>query len=409
MLLQYKVENYKSIRDEVIINFSVEKKYENTEWVIRNRNNNVSLYKCIGLVGPNASGKSNILESLIFSKNFILNTISRKENSKINIESFAFDDEMNDKPTSFEFIFIKDMIKYVYGFSINKKEVVYEYLMGYFSSKPKTLFDRSNGQNYDFKGNDVKKQKELSQKTNSNRLYMPVAAEWGYAPLKKVYDWFSFTTRQYEEFDIDKMISNIVDNDMWKNVLIDELKNADFNIKDIYVKNKKIDQKSYDFISKLVLEFIGDNKEVVIPEKRPIIYLVHENLNGKTYEIPLEEDSTGTKTIVSNIVELLSICDQGGLMIEDELGKTYHTRLTQHFLQMVKSSELNKGNAQLLFTTHNTKVLNMLNSDQIYLVDKDETGATTVQLLDDFVIRENDNIELGYLKGRYGAIPYMRN
>ncbi len=95
-------------------------------------------------------------------------------------------------------------------------------------------------------------------------------------------------------------------------------------------------------------------------------------------------------------------------MLEDELGKVYHTRLTQHFLEILKSDTVNCGNAQLLFTSHDTKILNLLNPDQIYLVDKEEDGATSVKLLDDFAIRENENIELGYLKGRYGSVPYMK-
>ena len=75
---------------------------------------------------------------------------------------------------------------------------------------------------------------------------------------------------------------------------------------------------------------------------------------------------------------------------------------------MFRSKVVNPGQAQLFFTTHNTKILNMVNPDQVYLVDKDETGATVVKLLDDYLIQENDDIELGYLKGRYGGVPYMK-
>ena len=112
--------------------------------------------------------------------------------------------------------------------------------------------------------------------------------------------------------------------------------------------------------------------------------------------------------IVENIAEFLYLSEHGGLMLEDELGKTYHTKLMQHFLKMLKPENINPGNLQLLFTTHNTHILDILKPDQIYLTDKDETGATVVKLLDDYLINENDNIELGYLKGRYGSIPYMK-
>lgn len=413
MLVQYAVENYKSIKEEVVINFRADKKYSDSEWVIKSENSSVSLYKCIGLIGPNASGKSNILESLHFAFRFILNTINRKASSEINRIPFAFGDDMQEKPTVFEFIFYQKGIKYIYGFSIDNQEVQEEYLLGYYSVKPKTLFERSKGQNYEFKGNDVKSQKEIAKKTNPNRLYMPVAAEWGYEPLKMVYQWFEFQTRQSLEwkFGVDfvsNIIHEIVRDRKRKKVFIEELQKADFNIVDVYVLKKKLSPRSQDFLEKIFKELVGDIMDVSVPEDKFEIRVVHENQNGEQFDIALKEDSAGTERILKSVSEFLYICQHGGLMLEDELGKSYHTMLTQHFLQMVKSSSVNFGNAQLFFTTHQTKVLKVLNPDQVYLVDKDETGATVVKLLDNYVIRENDNIELGYLKGRYGSVPYMR-
>ena len=405
MLVQYAVRNFKSIKDEIIINFTADKKSRKNNWVTMQESQ--ELYKAIGLIGPNASGKTNIVESIVFAFRFILGTISRRESAKINIERFGFDESHRVKPATFEFIFYQDHIKYVYGFSVNEKEVLEEYLMGYFSAKAKTLFER-NGQNFEFKGNDAKLQKEIAQKTNRNRLYMPVAAEWGYAPIKIAYEWFGFISRQYLDFNVISMIEEIAKDKIRKSVLIKELQNADFNIKDIYIKKKKMSKEDYGIIQRLLSEVVNEMGEISIPESSATIHVVHENAEGQTFDIPLDEDSAGTETIVQNIAELLYISADGGLMIEDELGKAYHTKLTQHFLAMVKSPDINNGGAQLLFTSHDTKVLNLMNPDQIYLVDKDESGSTIVKLLSDYIIRENDNIELGYLKGRYGSVPYMK-
>lgn len=409
MLVQYSVENFRSIKDEIIINFSADKKQKYPKWVIEEEGV-PRIYKSIGLVGPNASGKTNIIQSFLFALRFIQGTIKRKESAKINIETYAFGkkDESEEDIASFEFIFIYNKVKYVYGFSVNSEEVVEEYLMGYFSAKPKTLFDRKKGQQYDFKGNDVSTQTEIARKTNRNRLYMPVAAEWGYERVKAAYEWFNFISRQYLEFDISKMLESIIKDKKKKGILLEELRKADFNIRDIYVENKKWDRRSMDFLELLVNKFASEMDEVDIPDFNPIIHVVHENMQGELFDIRLEEDSAGTSAVIQNIVELLYIGSQGGLILEDELGKTYHTKLTQHFLNMVKSDRMNQGNTQLLFSSHDTKILNILNPDQIYLVDKDEEGATFVKLLDDFVIRAQDNIELGYLKGRYGSIPYMK-
>ena len=407
MLVQYSVENYKSIKDEIILNFRVDKKYEEDKWAIREEGI-PPLYKCLGMIGPNASGKSNIMQSFLFALKFIINTIERKENAKIKIERFQFSELCMEEPASFEFIFYQNKIKYVYGFSVNEDEVVEEYLLGYFSAKPKTLFERLERQHYEFRGNDVKLQKQIAEKTNANRLYMPVAAEWGYEPLKIVYDWFRFVSRQYEKFDISSMVEQILQKKERKDLLLSELQKADFNITDIYVKKQRMNGRTHDILQKILSEFAGEMGEAVVPDVSAVVRLVHENRKGERLDIELGEDSAGTSVIVQNIVELFSLSENGGLMLEDELGKVYHTKLTQHFLEILKSDIVNCGNAQLLFTSHDTKILNLLNPDQIYLVDKNEDGATCVKLLDDFAIRENENIELGYLKGRYGSVPYMK-
>ncbi|MCI9077721.1 MAG: ATP-binding protein [Lachnospiraceae bacterium] len=129
----------------------------------------------MGLIGPNASGKTNIIDSLTFAFKYILNTIKRKDSSKINIEPFAFGNN-DDNFSSFEFIFYNNGTKYIYGFSINREEVLEEYLMACFSEEPETLFDRA-GQYYKFYNHDLTIQNDITKKTNSNRLYMPVAAE----------------------------------------------------------------------------------------------------------------------------------------------------------------------------------------------------------------------------------------
>ena len=129
MLVQYSVENYKSIKNEIILNFRVDKKYEGDRWAIREEGV-PPLYKCLGLIGPNASGKTNIMRSFLFALKFIVNTIERKESAKIKIERFQLDESCMEEPASFEFVFYQNKIKYVYGFSVNEDEVVEEYLLG---------------------------------------------------------------------------------------------------------------------------------------------------------------------------------------------------------------------------------------------------------------------------------------
>lgn len=408
MLIQYSVENYKSIKEEIILNFTASNSSEKNEWMVELENPKYNLYKGLGLVGPNASGKSNILDSFEFAIRFIKNTISRKEKAKINVEPFMLDAACEAANTSFEFIYIWEGTKYVYGFSVNSLRVEEEYLLAYYSIKPTTVFERTNCEEYEFKGNDSKTQTELSEKTNDNRLYMPVAAEWGYEKLVKAYSWFANLFEQYEDISISDVVESIVENTESKSNLLEALQKADLNIVDIYVKNRKVEKQQLDLIREFVAKLVPDIETDNLSETRAEIYLVHQSKGTEEFAVNLDRDSSGTQMIVNNISELLFLGKKGGMILKDELGKVYHTKLTKYYLDKIKNPNSNPQNVQLLFSTHDTKVMNLLNPDQIYLVDKDEEGATIVKLLDDYTIRKTDNVELGYLKGRYGAVPYMK-
>lgn len=412
MLIQYSVKNYKSIKDEVIINFSVTDNMADNNKLLKENEDMSPLYKCIGLVGPNASGKSNILDSLYFALKFINSTIQRKDTSKISIETFMLDKDSRKDVSSFEFIFLQSGIKYVYGFSLNEEQITEEYLLAYYSKKATTLFDREAGreQEYNFKGNDIKIQTDISNKTNANRLYLPVAAEWGYDKTKLPYQWFEKAFRQYGNMNTSQVIAKVLEDKTLKIILLDALKKADFNIEDIYVKNRKMEKKQRDVLMAFLSQILGESEVAAdaIPEERPVVWVTHKGKCGEEFSIELDEDSSGTQDIIDNIAEFLYINKGGGLIIEDEMGRNYHTKLTEYFIQLFNNNSRNSGIAQMIFSTHDTKILNLLRPEQIYLVDKDENGATYVKLLDDYLIRERDNIELGYLKGRYGAIPSIK-
>lgn len=406
MLIQFSVENYKSIKEEVIINFSsVNNQAENA---IMKQGHTLPIYHAIGLVGPNASGKSNILSAIFFALKFIVRTIDRKESDEIGVIPFKLCKDWSHRDTSFEFIFIENEVKYVYGFSVNNKIVTKEYLLVYNSKKPTTLFERDTDREdvFDFKGKNIRVQKEIVAKTNANRLYMAVAAEWGLESCKIPYSWFVKMSRQYMNMRIPEVISNVIKNEKTKAEMISILERADFNIKDINVKVRKIDEKTFEVVNKMMDMISPDDGRISeMIDEIPEIWIKHECADGESFEIEQEEDSAGTKDVINNLAEFIYLKQLGGLFIEDEFGRNYHTKLTSYILELINKSV--GSDVQMLFCTHETSIFHVLSPEQIYLVDKAEDGSTFVKLLDDYVIREKDNIELGYLKGRYGAIPYI--
>ncbi len=305
--------------------------------------------------------------------------------------------------------FFERQRKYVYGFTVDTECVLEEYLLAYYSKKATTVFERER-EKYNFRGNDVKIQTEISKKTNANRLYLPVAAEWGYEKVKTPYKWFEKMYRQYSDMNISQVIADVLEREPLKEILLEALAKADFNIKNIYVKSRKMEKRHRDALISFLTQLVGEGEalEDLIPEDTPRIWITHAAQGGETFDIELNEDSSGTRDLIDNIAELLFISEEGGLFVEDEFGRNYHTKLTEYFIGLFNDNSVSKGKAQLFFSAHDTKILKLLNPEQIYLVDKDEDSATYVKLLDDYLIREKDNIELGYLKGRYGAIPNIK-
>jgi hypothetical protein len=131
--------------------------------------------------------------------------------------------------------------------------------------------------------------------------------------------------------------------------------------------------------------------------------------------LPLEVESSGTIALVDLAPRITSALTKGGLLCIDELEASLHPSLALSLLRLFQDETRNIGKAQLLFTTHDTNLLgNTLGSptlgrDQVWFTEKDNAGATHLYPLTDYHPRKHENLERGYLQGRYGAIPFLGN
>lgn len=129
--------------------------------------------------------------------------------------------------------------------------------------------------------------------------------------------------------------------------------------------------------------------------------------------MPLEEESKGTLTLFNLAPAVLSVLWTGGILVVDELEASLHPLLGLHIVRQFNDPARNPRNAQLLFTTHDTNLLGTtlgepaLRRDQIWLTEKDKEGASRIYPLTDYKPRKEENLERGYLQGRYGAIPFL--
>ena len=144
------------------------------------------------------------------------------------------------------------------------------------------------------------------------------------------------------------------------------------------------------------------------PDVEKVIELEHRGIHGNQSHFPLHLESAGTLRLLSALPKILGVLKKGGLIIVDELDLSLHTQAAEKLLRLFCDKSCNPHGAQILATTHDTNLLesHCLRRDQVWFVSKDQFGATEIYPLTDIKTRSSDNIERGYLQGRFGATPF---
>ena len=395
MLIQFSVENYLSIKDKVVLSLLASRDSEHPEHLILDGNKNY--LKSAVIYGANASGKSNVLNAFWFMVNYVLTSHNQQVHKTIEGTPFKFDRETPARPSNFEVIFTANGIRYAYGFSVTEKAVAEEYLYYYPNGRQAIIFERKDTTDFRFTV-DIDEQNTLKDRTSANKLYLSVASNWSYAKVIPVLEWFASCRiiTKNSVADAYGIEAEQLKDDDYRRVIVSMLRVADFGIQSLLMRDSE-----------------------PIPSKRSDIFTgidaVHtvQDAEGNTfsYTLNMTEESDGTNSYFKLIGVVKKVLDQGTLLVADEMDAHLHPLLTKHLVSLFNSAEFNPNNAQLIFTSHNTNLLDLdvLRRDQIWFTEKDEqTAATDLFSLHDFSIRKDAKVEKGYLIGRYGAIPFIR-
>ncbi len=145
-----------------------------------------------------------------------------------------------------------------------------------------------------------------------------------------------------------------------------------------------------------------------ISHKQTSIELAHRGHSGDSIFLNLDHESAGTRRLLLLLSRIYRALDRGGLLLIDELDASLHTQACEALIALFSRPEINTRGAQVIATTHDTNILqsSLLRRDQVWFAEKNLEGATHIYPLTDIRTREGDNIERGYLQGRFGAIPY---
>ncbi|OUP05741.1 AAA family ATPase [Anaeromassilibacillus sp. An200] len=395
MLIQFSVENYLSIKDKIVLSMLASRDTEHPEYLIVDGNKNH--LKSTVIYGANASGKSNVLNAFWFMVNYVLTSHNQQVHKAIERSPFKFDRETPTRPSSFEVIFTANGIRYVYGFSVTDKAVVEEYLYYYPNGRQALIFERKDTTDFRFTV-DVEEQNTLKERTSANKLYLSVASNWSYSKVVPVLEWFASCQiiTKHSVADAYGLEAEQLKDDDYRRVIASMLRIADFGIQSLQVRD-----------SDPIPSLRGD----AFPNIEAVHTVQDTDGNASSYTLNMTEESDGTNSYFKLIGVVKKALDQGTLLVADEMDAHLHPLLTKHLVSLFNSTEFNPNGAQLIFTSHNTNLLDLdvLRRDQIWFTEKDEqTAATDLFSLYDFSIRKDAKVEKGYLIGRYGAIPFIK-
>lgn len=418
MLVEMSVANFRSFREAQTFTLA---KGKGDEMVATNTfnpaaANSIALLRSAAIYGPNASGKSNLLLALQTMKQVVVESaINLQRGDKLPVTPFRLDSQTRQQPSEFEVTFLVEGVRYQYGFAATAERIHEEWLLAYPKGRAQRWFGRAwnpGDKRYDWElGNNLTGEKQLWQKsTRDNALFLSTAVQLNSEQLQPIFDWFKNTLRLANVGGWGPVFSASLCESSDKVRVMDFLRAADFHIDDILVESRPFDPDTLPTdMSEPVREAIaGDLKDKKILD----IKTVHKGGDGDPIVFDFEDESDGTRKLFSFAGPWIDSLTNGYVLFIDELHDNLHPRLVQFLVQLFHSQETNPNNAQLIFTTHETSILNqeVFRRDQIWFCEKDESQATVLYPLTDFSPRKGrENLEAAYLSGRYGALPFIRS
>jgi len=410
MLIEFRVKNFRSIRSEQCLSLVAGKDTEHKETHLINSGikSLPTVLKSAVIYGPNASGKSNLVNALAFMQSIVATSATQmREGQTYNHQPFKLDAESANQPSEFEITFIEEGVRYQYGFSMLPERIVSEWLLTYKTNQPQMWFNRSfnsetKKDDYKF-GSHLTGQRKLWQdSTRSNALFLSKTVDLNSDQLRPIFLWIVKKIKiigtghqPIHDFSI-----SYAQKDNGRVELMKFLNAADLSIDDFSLENKKMKQLDFKLEDGQPPVYMDNEYEAPMP------MFFHKSENGSaTFE--LHDESTGTQRLFAFAGPILEVLKSGSIIVVDELDGSLHALMVRFLVDIFHKS--NKNGAQLIFTTHDTSLLDtkIFRRDQVWFVEKDRSQATKIYPLTDFSPRKKEALEQGYLMGRYDALPFF--
>lgn len=329
------------------------------------------------IYGANASGKTNVLRALEFTRDAVVESHSSwKPDGGVPRQAFAGSDD--GLPSRFVVDFELNGRRHQYGFAVTSAAVEDEWLHVFPKGKRQVWYSRQHWNKFAF-GAKLKGENEtIRALTRRNSLFLSAAAQNNHEQLLPVYRWFSDYVSAVTGSTVVRSHSAPF---LWEPPSLDRLSKY-LNKADLGIVGAK-----FDFLQLKLLHQVG----------------------SATVPFESDQESAGTLVYLNLLGPILQTLAVGGLLCIDELDASLHPLLVAEILKLFREPTHSSKPAQLIFTAHNTNPMTALGRDQIWFTEKDNAGASQLYPLSDFKPRRQENLELGYVQGRYGGIPLLGN
>lgn len=401
MLIRFSFKNFKSFKNENCLDMEATSLKEH-EYNVAKVDNGEYL-KVSAIYGANASGKTNVLQAFDYMKKRILVSDDSKKNSPIdeeNIYSFM----INNDPIALEVeILAKNNKIYKYGFEVLKDKIISEWLFEKRVNKFYAIFERENN-NVSMKPNKISELINIDERTLFLNIYSKI--DRNNEDFSNVYDWFVNSTYldlgnpNFERFISNRVSLKILSDENYKRELLKFIKTFDSGIEGIKTTPDSI-------------EAVKNNNGIIDIE------VIHKGENGELKALPFYLESNGTRKMFHLFDFFMDALKNGMVLFVDELDAKLHPLLTRYIINLFHNSDTNKGNGQLIYSTHDTVNLNKetFRRDEIWFAEKDKDGISEIYALSDYILEDDKNAgkkvrndatyNKDYLTGRYGAIPVL--
>ncbi len=411
MLVEFRVRNYRSIREETVLSFaaSPDKAHLDTNTHGTQATGLPAILRAAVIYGANASGKTTLVQALALMRGLVVESTTLQPNQLINVQPFALDVSSSTAPTSFEVTVALGEVRYQYGFEFTSLRIVNEWLLVYRNAKPQMWFDRRSDdagkQTFQFGSHLTGYKRMWQEATRSNALFLSTAIQLNSEKLRPLYDWFSTSLQVFMDGGQipDQFTTNMIQAGQRSSQIVGLMSAADIAIESISTYSTK------GFNQHFTLDMTTGQTTTKAEEVDMFRPRFRHVVGETSAEFELQDESQGTQKLFALSGPLLDILDRGSIMVVDELDRSLHPSLVRKIVETFQNAEINRNGAQLLFTTHDTSLLDqtLLRRDQIWFTEKQVDQSSTLTPLTDFSPRKGEALEQNYLAGRYGGVPIL--